>query len=352
MAGEDRQETNSVSEAIFRELREKPYSYDFFHVMRDLENAYSWRPKIGTSISPRQEPIRLGQSPRLAFAPSTLEKFEDANSARPPKLSVNFLGLTGPNGPLPLEFTEYIRERLRNMRDSTLTGFLDMFHHRLISLFYRAWAVNQKAADFDRPEESRFSTYIGSFLGLGDPTMRSRDKIPDDAKIYFSGHLSAATRDAEGLESILSDFFEVPVELDAMIGDWLPITERYHCLLGIDRENASLGQNAILGAKVWDVQNRFRLRIGPMPFKRYCDFLPTAESFAKLVDWVAFYTSFQFRWDLQVSLEAEEVPQTQLGGGSLLGWTSWLTTETPTRDAGDLIIDQSESRTEKEHHES
>jgi len=349
MASEDRQEADSLRDAVFTELRERPYSYDFFHAMRDLENAHARRPRIGTSISPRQDPIRLGESPRLAFATSALEALEEANAHRPPKLMVNFMGLTGPNGPLPLEWTEYIRDRKRNLRDSTLCGFLDTFHHRLICLFYRAWAVNQKATDFDRPSESRFSTYIGSFLGLGQSTMRGRDLIPDDAKVYFSGHLSSGTRNAEGLESILSDFFEAPVELQPMIGDWLPITERYHCLLGIDPGNATLGETAVLGEKVWDVQNRFRLVVGPIGFDRYVDFLPAAKSFRKLVDWVAFYTSFQFRWDLQVILKSEEVPRTQLGGGSLLGWTSWLTTDSPARDVGDLVIDQSESRTEKEH---
>lgn len=350
MASTNGPQTDPLNDPLLGGLHEKPFDYDFFYAVRQLENRFPDLPKVGTSFSPREDAIRFGQRPSLAFATSTLNGLEVTRSGLP-KLNVNFFGLLGPNGPLPINYTDYTRERQRNLRDGTLSAFFDIFHHRLLSLFYRAWAVNQKAVDFDRPGESRFSTYIGSVFGLAEESHRSRDSIPDDAKRYYAGLLGSESRGAVSLEAILSDFFEAPVEVEQMVGHWLPITERYHCLLGSSPERCLLGETAVVGSRVWDVQNRIRIRLGPVGFERFQSFLPTERSFERLRDWLGLYSTFQFHWDLQLVLKSEEVPMTQLGAGAQIGWTSWVRSEPVTADAADLVIDQSETRTEIEHHE-
>ena len=97
--------------------------------------------------------------------PPRWRSFADGKNA-PTKLSVNFLGLFGPNGPIPLHITEYARERQRHARDHTLVEFLESFQSSYLSLFYRAWAVNQKAADLDRRKTARFPAYIGTLFGI------------------------------------------------------------------------------------------------------------------------------------------------------------------------------------------
>src|SRR6185369_7881895 len=128
----------------------------------------------------------LGQEPDMAFAPAPLASFEPGEKGRPGRLQVRLFGLLGPNGPLPLHFTEYARERLRHANDPTLSRFLDLFHHRLMTLFYRAWAQAQPHVSRDRPNDDRFAVYVGALFGLSQPTSRNRDTLPDLAKLFHA----------------------------------------------------------------------------------------------------------------------------------------------------------------------
>jgi type VI secretion system protein ImpH len=341
MASQNGKKTNPLAPSTMDLLRSNPFGFDFFAALRSIENFFKVHPKIGTAVSPKQEPVRFGQKPDLAFPPSSLESWEELPEGRPPKLNVRFFGLFGPNGPLPIQFTDFVSDRMRNIKDTTLGSFLDIFHHRLISLFYRGWAVNQKSADYDRPEESRFPLYIGSVFGGTHRITEPKDSLPENAKLFYSGHLIGKTQNAEGLESIISDFFEIPASVDSFIGQWLTVPNKYLCQLGHSEDCASLGVNSMLGEKIWECNSRFRIQLGPMSLSRFQTFLPTETSFKKLSDWVAFYTSNQFRWDLQLILKASEIPPTPLGGKCQLGWTTWLQSQPIPTDSYDLILERS-----------
>ncbi len=142
--------------AFLSALAEAPHRYDFYQTLRRLECLYAEKPRWGEALRPVDEPVRLGQDPDLSFAPAPLAAF-DRPAGQTPHLQVRLFGLLGPNGPLPLHLTEYARERLRHAGDPTLSRFLDMFHHRFIALFYRAWAQAQPHVNRDRPGQDRFA---------------------------------------------------------------------------------------------------------------------------------------------------------------------------------------------------
>src|SRR2546422_9183097 len=219
MAGEDRTQANAV--AVLGLLQQGAYRFDFFHAVRCLENVYKDKMRVGQAERPVDDPIRLGQEPSLAFAPSSVASFKPGEGDRPPRLTVYFLGLFGPNGPLPLHLTEYARDRMRHSADPTLARFLDIFHHRMLSLFYRAWASAQPTVQYDRPESDRFALYVGSLIGIGQPSLRDRDDFPDLAKLHHAGHLVCQSRHADGLRAVLADFFRLPVGLEEFVGEWL-----------------------------------------------------------------------------------------------------------------------------------
>ena len=192
---------------LLQAIAERPYSFDFFQALRRLEALFADKPRIGKATRPQDEPIRFGQEPSLAFAPSTLASLK-LREDRPPRLEVFFFGLFGPNGALPLHLTEHARSRIRNNDDETFARFVDMFHHRLLSLFYRAWASAQPTVSYDRPNEDRFGEYIGSALGIGAPALRDRDAVPDLAKLYYAGLFSNQTHHADGLQAIIADYLQ------------------------------------------------------------------------------------------------------------------------------------------------
>lgn len=333
-----------ATDHLIEQLSREPHRFDFFWAVRLVENRYRDHPRIGCSSSPKDDPIRFGQNPSLAFAPSTIESLDGAPDRDVPKMYVSFLGLLGPNGPMPLHFTEYARERLLNYNDPTLARFLDIFHHRMVSFFYRAWASGQKPLDLDRAEKAGdvagqlFTLYIGSLFGIGMASTRNRDAVPDWAKLYYAGRLVSPTRNAEGLESILEDFLEIPTEIGTFVGQWLTVPANSQCRLGESPDTGSLGITTIVGLHFWECQLKFRIRLGPMKLADYERMLPTGESFERVRGWVLNYVGYELQWDLQLVLEAGEVPETHLGQYGTLGWTTWLKGEPFRRDADDLIL--------------
>lgn len=340
MAGEDRAAPDALAiKKLVEALGTRPYDFDFYQAIRRLEGLYPDKPRIGQSPRPSDEPIRLGQEPSMGFAPSTLATFRPAEGETPARLGVLFFGLLGPNGPLPLHLTEYARDRMRNSGDRTLVWFLDMFHHRLLSLFYRMWANAQPTVNFDRPESDRFALYVGSLFGIGMPSLRNRDDFPDLAKLHYAGQMVCQTRHGDGLRAILGDFFGLPVELDQFVGQWLELPEDSWCRLGAAREVSALSRSITVGSRTWECQGKFRIVFGPLRHSEYLALLPGSESLERLVSLVRSYIGDEFDWDMRLIMKKEEVPALQLGGEQRLGWTSWLTVGPLKRDAGDLTFD-------------
>lgn len=339
MAHSHRPTTNAI--ALLEALAANPHGHDFFHALRRLECVYPDHPRLGESVQAKDDPVRLGQTPSLAFAPSTLSECQPGADGAAHRLSVLFLGLLGPNGPLPLHLTEYARDRLRNEDDPTFARFLDVFHHRMLSLFYRAWANTQPTVHYDRPRRDQFAGYVASQVGLGFSSLRERDAMPDLAKLYYAGHLACHLRHAEGLASIVEDFFAVRATLLELVGEWLAIrsSDRWH--LGRAADVSRLGQATTLGKRVWQCQHRFRLKLGPMSLSVFLKFLPGKRPLEQLAAVVKNYAGLEYTWDLNLVLRYEQVPAMRLGTQGRLGWTSWLGKRRTQRDADDLVLSAS-----------
>lgn len=338
------------SAALFAQLAAAPWAHGFYQVMRRLEALHRDRPRLGRSVRPAQDALRLAQEPSVTFAPSTLAAWEpprevpgetEGAAERPPRLLQYFFGLFGPDGPLPLHLTEYARDRRRNWRDPTFQRFADVFHHRALSLFYRAWAAARPTVSFDRPEEDRFALYVGALIGLGGEALRDRDAMPDLTKLHFAGLLANQTRHAEGLASILSSFFTVPVRIECFIGTWLALPEPDRTRLGASRATGTLGKTALLGARAWSRQDKFRIVFGPLSLSEYRRLLPGGPSLHKLIPIVRNYAGDTLAWDVNLVLKREEVPRIALGRQGRLGWTTWLTPRRASTDAVDLFLDAS-----------
>ena len=336
MAGENGTAPDPVT--LFERLRESPQRFDLFQALRRIECAHPDRPRWGESRRLEEDAVRLGQEPSLAFAPATLAGFEPGDENRPPRLRVFHPGMFGPNGPLPLHLTEFARERRYNERDQTFARFVDIFHHRMLALFYRAWSSVQPAVQYDRPESDRIALFVGSLIGMGSPALRRRGAALDRALMHHAGALAVPTRHAEGLQGLLASFFQCRVDVRSFVGHWIELPPEASCRLG-EARSAGLGRTATVGRRVWDCQHKFRIVFGPLPLDDYRRLLPGGESLERLVALLRGVVGDELVWDVNIVVRKEDVPPLRLGGPGQLGWTTWLRSRPPERDNAELILD-------------
>lgn len=327
--------------AFYAALANEPWRFDFFQAIRLIDCFNPGSPRTGTASRPMFEALRFTQEPSLGCEGSSIAGYQPGlpatttSPARPPRLKINFLGLLGTNGPMPLYFTQHVRQR-RNHGDHGIARFLDMFHHRMVALFYRAWAMHQRTVAFDRRGDDPYRQYVGSLIGRGTPAFWNRDAVDDGAKLHFAGRLSCPTHHADGLAAILSAYFAVPAQVLPWIGQWIDIPPENRCFLGVHTAGCRLGEDAILGEKTYDYQRRFRVRMGPMRLRDYTRLLPNGDSVRRLMAWVRNYCGDEFDWDVQLVMMSSEVPQIKLGSVGQLGWTTWLANEPITVNRDDL----------------
>ena len=351
MAAEARTKARAVR--LRSDLERAPHDYDFFQAVRSLESLHRDKPRMGRSRRPVDDPIRLGQAASLAFAASSLAAFEAGRNGGPPRLTGHFFGLLGPNGPLPIHLTEYAYDRQRNSRDPTLVRFLDIFHHRMLALLYRAWSNARPAVSYDRPEEDWFGVYLASLVGLGMEPLRNRDALPDHAKLHHAGRMSVQTRNPGGLRAMIAEFFRVPARIEEFVGAWLVLPNDGRLRLGESRATGLLGGSAVAGARIWSRQHKFRVVMGPMDLASYRRLLPGGRSLDRLVALARNYVGDELAWDLNLVLARDEVPAVKLGGDARLGWSAWLGRRREETDAGDLILGEAvlaEAASGKEMH--
>jgi type VI secretion system protein ImpH len=299
------------------------------------------RTAVGQFAHPETEVARFGAHPSLAFPASQIQSMEcpDEGAA---KMAVNFMGLTGPQGVLPNPFTSLIIERLR-ASDTSPRDFLDIFNHRIISLFYRAWRKYRFDVACEHGERDLFSRHLLSLVGLGTEGLRDRQAVSDDTLVYYAGLLAQRPRSAQALQQILADFFEVPVEIEQFAGAWYRLDPETQCRLSEgSSDSGELGLGAVVGDEVWDQQSKVRVVLGPLTLERYADFLPGGQSWEPLRSWVRFFSNDEWDFEVKLILEREQVPACTLGAegssGPQLGWVSWVKSKPFRRDPDDTVL--------------
>ncbi|WP_084225764.1 type VI secretion system baseplate subunit TssG [Paraburkholderia sacchari] len=356
--------------AFWQRLRAAPAEHDLFCLLRWIDALSNAPARLGAAQHPGTEPVRLGQIPSLSFAPSMVSGIADApGEPAPPRVLVQGFGLFGPNGPLPQHMTEYAFERAHSVGDASMSAFADVFHHRLLVLFYRAWADAQPVVGLDRPGASHFDGYVASLIGARatEPALPAREtsgRPGRHAKYFHAGHWVRQTRNPEGLAQMLCHDFGVPVRIVEHVVRWVALDARQRSAIGARGTpgaaggsgatskrgvaqggrpgrgtRAALGEGAVLGRAVRDAQGSFRIVLGPLPLARYQSFLPGGADAARLVHWVREYVGAEFDWDLQLELAAPEVPRAAPGGAGRLGFSTWIGQRVGEQPARDLVID-------------
>ena len=349
-----------LAENLLREA----HRFDFFQAVRVLERMAAEqassgprRHPVGEDFAPRQEAVRFRAHASQSFPSGEIVEIhpgapKETDSAPPPEMVVAFLGLTGPNGVLPRHYTSLLIERVR-AKDYALRDLLDLFHHRIISLFYRAWekyrfpfAYERLAREEHAAKEDLFTDCLYCLLGLGTNKLRGRVNFDDEAFLYYGGFFAHYPRSALSLEVMLADYFEQPVRVLQFHGQWLYLSRDDQSALPNaelpEGLNCQMGRNVIIGERVWDVEGKFRVRLGPLGFEDFRRFMPSGDALLPLGQMIRAYGGPQFDFDVQPVLKAAEAPWCQLGGDGAsparLGWNTWVRCKEFVNDVDDAVF--------------
>ena len=365
--------------SVERQLFEEAFAFDFFQAVRLLEKLDPHRKPVGRTHPPKSEAVRFRAHMSLSFPPSSIYDLAPPTSTLAlPAMTVAFLGLTGPSGAMPRHYTELLlrqQKEAKGAEKNALRDWLDLFNHRLISLFYRAWEkyrfpVAYERGDYARTEPDPFTSALFSVVGLGMPPLRERlrvgvleevdgdyrprvlARIDDLTLLYYSGFMSHRPRCAVSLQALLEDYFGLPTDIRQFQGQWLWLDAANQTRMGGAEGSNALGLNIVAGERVWDVQGKIRIRMGPLRLPKFLDFLPDRtpvperKSFFQLAHLVRLYVGAELDYDVQLVLAAADVPACQLAGGAgigpRLGWNTWLLSEPYAHDADDAVFEGEE----------
>lgn len=367
-------------------LHAEPFRFSFVQAVRIIEQtaALENSPKrpVGGNALPDQECIRFEAHLSRSFAPSEVVKIrepgvelassqvlagknpdsseqttldaevEQTNLPEPqddptaPVLTIAFMGLFGSSGVLPHFDTQRLIDAGRKVR--TERDFLDLFNHRICSLFYRAstkyrmpFAYEQTYCGNPDPDNV-VSTALYALAGMGTPGLRGRLEFADEVSIEFAGLFGQQPPNAISLQRMLASYYGFEIRIEQFVGQWLELSAENRSAMPTPQrplgQNCQLGRTFVVGDRVWDIASKFRICLGPLSLAQFDSFLPGSRQLRELAQMVRLYSGNQFDFDVQLELLAAEVPETQLGAASQLGLNTWLLSSPPEDNKTDAIF--------------
>jgi type VI secretion system protein ImpH len=327
-------------------LLDEPYRFEFFQAVRLLEKIFPEKRPVGRAAMPHEEVARFRSRIAIDFPASEIHEFRESadekTGAEKLEMLVNFMGMVGVSGVLPQPYTDLVLDRNRH-RDTAMWAFLDIFTHRSVSMFYRAWRKYRFPVGYERGNDA-FTGYLFDLVGLGTKGLRGRMSLPDESLLPYCGLIAQKPHSCNAIENVLSDYFGAKAKIQQYCGQWLVLEKSDYTRLG--QQNSKLGVSAIAGTRVWDQQSKFRVRMGPLDFKQFQAFLPSGSAFQPLRSIVKFMVGLELDFDMRLALKKKEVPSAILTTRALrkpmLGWTTFLKTK-PFKADDEQVLLQMES---------
>ena len=321
MDAKKRQSGTPLKDRLF----EEHYKFSFFKAVSLLESLFPVKSPLGQTLEPDKEAVRFSVKPSLAFPGSDISKLEQSADDGPAQMEVTFMGLIGPAGVMPHWYTELVYGRIWK-KDHSLAGFLNIFHHRLISLFYLAWKKYRFEASYLPDARDRLSHCLLSLAGLGTPGLVERIGLPAESLAFYSGLLSRSIPSAQAIESAVEYFAGTDVNIEQFIERMLPISPEDQTRLGA--ANSHLGVDAVCGSYIRECTTKFRVNLGPVGYENFLRFLPTGDLLPPIFALVRCMVGIEYEFDITVFLNRDEVPPCILGEDTptapRLGWSTWV----------------------------
>lgn len=310
---------------LAQELFDRFYEFSFYRAVHLLERMAGDLKPLGEALVPSEEPVRFTVKKGFAFPASDIANLILDEDEGIPFMEVAFLGLTGPSGVLPHWYTQMTLDRQRE-KDNSFAAFLDLFHHRLVTLFYLAWKKHRFPENYQLGARDRLSRYLLSLSGLGTPGLTEMIGLPEEALTFYSGLLSRPIASAVAIEAAVAYFADARVRVEQFIERIVDLEPPDQTQLGA--ANATLGDDAICGSQVWESQTKFRIHLGPVGKEKFSRMMPIGDLLVPIFSLVRYMVGIEYEFEIRIYLRKEDVPLCQLGStgadAPMLGWTTWV----------------------------
>lgn len=315
--------------ALWPELWTHAPDMKFFRFCELLERSAPERPLIGATDTPSDDPIRFRSQPRLGFPGRDIAAVErdPEDDATPPSVRTTFLGLYGVDARMPSYFIDEVAQSHEGAEP--LAAFLDIFHHRIVTQYYRIWRKYRYPVGFQRDGTDAISTYLLSLAGLGLGRSTIEHTVGPRTLLSMLGLMNQRTRTAEGLASVLRH--AVP---DAAIA-----VEEFHPLwVTIDTaEPMPLGEYCVLGGGFSDRSNSIRVVITPTSRQSVTDLMPGEHMHDNLMALLRCYLGYEAQAVIDMLVHPDLMPAPMLEPDTVsLGYNLMLTND-DTSSANPLI---------------
>ncbi len=292
---------------------------------------------IERGVAGGEAPLRLRAALGAHYPEDEIAAIRRGDGERGSELEifVQFLGLVGPSGVLPSHYTEYAITRQRR-GDDAYAAFLDLFHHRTLSIFYAAWKKYRLDANFEAGAGEGgdpVSSVIAASFGLYGEHLRDRLGVRDVSLYGYSGRL-ARRANVQSLAGVLGDALGASVDIRPFIGGWTAIASEDQSAIGAGGAAGwnRLGETAVVGEKFWDVQRKFRIEIGLLSWSDFVALLPGEPKHKRASDLARFAAGPSLEFDFAIRLDRESAPPLRLGERAFrLGWSTWLPSDDQRR---------------------
>ncbi len=302
MAPKKRESGTAVRERLFEEF----YQFSFFKAVHLLETLIPDRKAVARTLNPKEEVVRFSVEPGFTFPPSDISSLKKTAPESPAEMSVTFMGLVGPSGVLPQWYNELAIERVRE-KDFAFTAFLDIFHHRLISLFYLAWKKYNLPVTYAAGARDRLSGYLMSLVGLGTPGLAGMIGLPEESLLFYGGLLSRQIPSAAAIKATVEYFSGARATIDQFIERMIPLDAADQTQVG--SANSELGVNTVCGSWARESQSKFRVNLGPFDYDRFVRFLPSGVMLRPILSLTRFMAGIEYEFDIRL------IPQARGGSG-------------------------------------
>lgn len=317
-------DVGTTATPVAEALAQRTSDFSFLQAMWLLQRSQPSSAPVGYQGPPSEEPVRLVPSVSLAFPPGDVESITYDAERRPPfRLVTTFLGLYGAHSPLPSYYAEDLLHR--SEEDDPIRSFLDIFNHRLLSLFMRGLLRYRGHLLFRDEGRDEFSWRLFALSGLGGDGMPDAVGVPRARLLRFTGLWSHRPASAASIAALIGTYLGgLPVRVRECIRRWVYLPKRQRSQLG--RAACRLGDDAIAGERAQDRVGKFRVSIGPVDMDTYRQFLPGGAALRETVALARLASGGWLGFDIELILRGEDTPRlgVRLAREGNLGWTTGL----------------------------